>query len=72
MAQTKTRNEAIDGEGPRSCCGDQERKSACPCAANGGCPQEARWVCLAVVIGGLGILAFRTARRCAGHRPAAG
>ncbi len=69
MASRETRNETIDGEEARSCCGGRKRRTACPCPEN--CP-KARWLCLAALIGGLGILAFRTARRHCDHAPAAG
>ena len=66
MAQEKTRNETTEGEDARSCCGNEDRESACPCGAKCGCQEKARWACLALLIGGLGFVAFRAARRRAG------
>ena len=65
MTQKDARDETVGTEEDARCCGGhREGKPACPCAAN-GCPRKARWICAALLIGGLGLLALRT-RRCAG------
>ncbi len=73
MTREDTRNDTAERE-PTRCCAPSARagretrqrpqgKPGCPCAADGGCPARARWICLAALIGGLGFLALRTARR---------
>lgn len=51
-SETKERDDA---------CGSSRRRpgSACSC----GCPQKAKWVCLAGFAAGLGLVAFQALRR---------
>ena len=63
MAQRKTRDQTIDEEQAGTCHGNGQRESACPCGTKCACPKNARWACLALLVGGLGFVAFRTARR---------
>lgn len=37
-------------------------RSACPCES---CPPKARWICLAGLVAGVGLIAFRALRRSA-------
>jgi hypothetical protein len=50
-------------------CGQaQKQASGCPCAHGGGCPPQARPVCLAVILGVVGVLTYRALRRRKGER----
>ncbi len=65
MTQDKPRDEVTREDKARCCGGRKEGRPACRCSAN-GCPEKARWVCLAALIGGLGFLAIKIARRSTG------
>jgi|GEM_PF-2542667 len=56
MSCTSKRAEATrNPEGTRSV-----QRSACPCES---CPPKAKWLCLAGLVAGVGLLAFRALRR---------
>lgn len=53
QSETRERDDATGSSRPRL-------GSACPC---GGCPQKAKWVCLAGLAAALGLVTFQALRR---------
>lgn len=69
MTDKDIHDETIEREDEQKGCENaRARASSCPCARGGGCPPHARPVCFAVVVGAVGVLAYRAMQRRKGGR----